>query len=37
MNGMDEQQSRINARMAKPKPLVSDDEVRAAEGMLGRL
>jgi hypothetical protein len=37
MNGMNEQQKAINERMAKPKPLVSDEEVRAAEGMLARL
>lgn len=37
MSGMDEQQLRINERMANPTPLVSDDEVRAAEEMLQRL
>ena len=37
MNGMDEQQAKINAQMAKPKPLVSDEEVKAAEDMLRRL
>jgi len=37
MNGMDEQQRKINERMAKPGPLVNDEEVRAAEDMLRRL
>jgi hypothetical protein len=37
MNGMDEQQRRINERMANPSPLVSEEEVRAAEGVLQRL
>jgi hypothetical protein len=37
MNGMDEQQQAINARMARPEPLVSDDEVRAAKGVLDRM
>jgi hypothetical protein len=37
MNGMDEQQRKINERMARPKPLVSDEEVKAAEDMLRRL
>lgn len=37
MNGMDEMQQKINERMAKPKPPVSDEEVKAAEDMLRRL
>jgi hypothetical protein len=37
MNGMDEQQRKINERMARPRPLVSDEEVKAAEDMLRRL
>jgi hypothetical protein len=37
MNGMDEQQLRINERMATPSPLVSEEEVCAAEGVLQRL
>lgn len=37
MNGMDEQQRAINKRMSKPAPLVSDDEIAAAEGMLDGL
>jgi hypothetical protein len=34
MNGMDEQQRKINDLMANPKSIVSDAEVRAAEDML---
>lgn len=37
MNGMDEVQQRINEQMAKPKPLVTDDEIRAAENILNGL
>jgi hypothetical protein len=37
MNGMDEQQRKINERMAVPMPLVSDDEVKAAKAILDRM
>jgi hypothetical protein len=37
MNDMDEVQQRINEQMAKPRPLVSDDEIRAAENILNGL
>lgn len=36
MSGMDEQRQKINERMAKPAPLVSDAEVDAALEFLNR-